>query len=346
MSETLLRVKNLHVRFEGQDAVVHAVRGVDFEVARGETLGIVGESGSGKSVTQMAVMGLLGPNAVVTAEGLDFDGHDLLTTSASAQRRLRGRRIAMIFQDPMTSLNPFLTLGTQIAEVLRLHRGLRGRALRRATIEALAEVQIPRPELRVEQYPHEFSGGMRQRAMIAMMIAGRPDLLIADEPTTALDVTVQAQILELLRELQRERSMSIILITHDLGVVAGFAERVAVMYAGRIVEASATEALFDAPAHPYTRGLRASIPRLDRDVESLRAIPGAPPDLSALLRECPFRPRCAFAVKRCAEEEPGLLDRALRPGTEHRAACWREVHEVAALEAAAAAAAPREEPLR
>ncbi|MCA8972479.1 MAG: ABC transporter ATP-binding protein, partial [Planctomycetes bacterium] len=270
--DRVLDVRGLHVSFRTQDSAVHAVRGVDLHVERGETLGIVGESGSGKSVTQMAIMGLLPDTAEVRADAIHLDGSDLIAHDAEALRKLRGSHMSMIFQDPMTSLNPFLTLGTQIAEMLRLHRGLRGRELRDAVVQALAEVQIPKPALRAEQYPHEFSGGMRQRAMIAMMLAGRPKLLIADEPTTALDVTVQAQILELLAELQRERGTSIVLITHDLGVVAGSAQRVAVMYAGRVVEEATTEALFARPSHPYTRGLLASIPRLDQDEGALQPI--------------------------------------------------------------------------
>lgn len=333
-TETLLEVENLHVRFAGQDGVVHAVRGIDFSVAKGETLGVVGESGSGKSVTQMALMDLLPDSARITADTMRFDTHDLARLAPEARRALRGKHLSMVFQDPMTSLNPFLTLGTQIAEMHRLHRGLRGRTLRDATVASLAEVGIPKPALRVEQYPHEFSGGMRQRAMIAMMLAAQPELLIADEPTTALDVTVQAQILELLAKLQRERGMSIILITHDLGVVAGFAHRLLVMYAGRVVEEAATDALFARPSHPYTRGLLGSIPRLDQEGKSLTAIPGSPPDLGDLPVGCPFRDRCTFVVERCAQEEPPLLDRSEGSVAGHRAACWREVRELDAPELA------------
>ncbi len=312
-----LEVSDLRVSFPTEDGLVEAVRGVSYELGVGETLGVVGESGSGKSVTHLAMMGLLPETARVAAGRLAFEGEELLEMDEARRRAMRGKEIAMIFQDPMTSLNPFSTLGTQIAEMLRMHQGLRGKALVDGAVRALAEVGIPKPEIRIEQYPHEFSGGMRQRAMIAMMLAGHPKLLIADEPTTALDVTVQAQILELLRGLQEARGMSIILITHDLGVVAGQAHRVAVMYAGRIVEEAETRTLFARPSHPYTRGLLSSIPRLDRDEEQLVPIPGTPPDLLHLSGGCPFRPRCSFAEPACGESEPAL--REIGPG--HRIAC-------------------------
>ncbi|MEZ5987967.1 MAG: ABC transporter ATP-binding protein [Planctomycetota bacterium] len=321
LHEHALEVDGLKVRFHTDDGVVEAVRGVSYTLARGETLAVVGESGSGKSVLHMAMMDLLPPSAEVRARGLRIAGRNVLGMSGEDRRRLRGKEIAMIFQDPMTSLNPFTTLGTQIAEMLRLHRGLRGRRLREAVVGALDEVQIPNAAYRVEQYPHEFSGGMRQRAMIAMMLAGQPEVLVADEPTTALDVTVQAWIMELLASLQQQRGMSIVLITHDLGLVAGSAHRVAVMYAGRIVEEATTDALFADPRHPYTRGLLASVPRLDHDGGELYQIPGRPPDLGNLDRGCPFRPRCPYAVDRCAAEDPDLTERAAG----HRAACWVEL---------------------
>ncbi|HHI81337.1 MAG TPA: ABC transporter ATP-binding protein [Planctomycetes bacterium] len=327
---TFLEVSDLRVRFPTEDGMVEAVRGVSYELGIGETLGVVGESGSGKSVTHLALMGLLPDTAQIRADQLAFEGRDLLEMEEGQRRALRGKEIAMIFQDPMTSLNPFSTLGTQIGEMLRMHQGLRGKALVEGAIQALAEVGIPKPEARIEQYPHEFSGGMRQRAMIAMMLAGHPKLLIADEPTTALDVTVQAQILELLQGLQEARGMSIILITHDLGVVAGQAHRIAVMYAGRIVEQAGTRTLFARPSHPYTRGLLASIPRLDRDEEQLIPIPGTPPDLLHLDGGCPFRPRCNFAVSACAEREPDLRE----VGEGHAIACHVDLPEFLGVESA------------
>ena len=320
-NEIVLDVQNLRVTFRSEDGDVRAVRGLSYELGLGETLAVVGESGSGKSVTHLAMMDLLPATAVINADRLRLVGRNLLEMSPREKRRMRGSDMAMIFQDPMTSLNPFSTLGTQIAEMLRLHRGLRGKALREAAIQALDEVGIPNAEARIEQYPHEFSGGMRQRAMIAMMLAGEPEVLIADEPTTALDVTVQAQIMELLGSLQRERGMSIILITHDLGLVAGSSHRVAVMYAGRIVEQGTTEEIFADPRHPYTRGLLASVPRLDQEGGELYQIPGTPPDLAHLEPGCPFRERCEFAIEECASREPDLVD--ARPG--HSVACHVEL---------------------
>ncbi|PIE23485.1 MAG: glutathione ABC transporter ATP-binding protein [Planctomycetota bacterium] len=321
--EILLELDGLQVEFRTEDGVVRAVRGLSYSLRRGETLGVVGESGSGKSVSHMALLGLLPPNARIDAEQLQVQDQDLLASSESMFRKIRGRKIAMVFQDPMTALNPFLTLGTQIGEMLHLHRGLRGRKKREAAVQALAEVGIPDPELRVEQYPHEFSGGMRQRAMIAMMLAGDPEILIADEPTTALDVTVQAQILELLHGLQERRGMSIVLITHDLGVVAAYAHRVLVMYAGRIVEMAGCRELFARPSHPYTRGLLGSIPRLDQEGATLQPIGGQPPDLANLPSGCPFRERCSFVEPRCAEEDPQL--REIGDGTPHQISCHLEL---------------------
>lgn len=321
LRENLLEVDGLHVDFHTDDGLVHAVRGVSYQLARGETLGIVGESGSGKSVTHLALLDLLPPSARIRARELRMAGRNLLKLSPKERRKMRGRDIAMIFQDPMTCLNPFLTLGTQIAEMFKLHQGLRAAKLKEATIKALHDVGISKAEDRIEQYPHEFSGGMRQRAMIAMMLAARPDVLIADEPTTALDVTIQAQIMALLRKLQKDRGMSIVLITHDLGLIAGFAQRVLVMYAGRIVEEGPTEAIFKDPRHPYTIGLMDSVPRLDQDIDRLKQIPGQPPDLSRLGQGCPFQERCSFVEKRCGLEDPELK----ACGSEHRVACYVDI---------------------
>ncbi|MFQ5426099.1 MAG: ABC transporter ATP-binding protein [Gaiellales bacterium] len=317
MPDKILDIHRLIVDFHTDDGVVHAVRGVTYALGRGESIGIVGESGSGKSVTHLALMGLLPDSAKIRTDATRFGGRNLFELPPKDLRKLRGREIAMIFQDPMTALNPYLTLGTQIAEMFRLHHGLRGGALDEATIRALAQVGIPKPELRVEQYPHEFSGGMRQRAMIAMMLAAKPSVLIADEPTTALDVTVQAQILRLLKRLQKEQRMSIVLITHDLAVVAGFTDRVLVMYAGRIVERARTADLFSNPLHPYTKGLLASIPRLDRDDADLEQIHGQPPDLSNIPHGCPFLERCSYAEPRCETSDPELMHRM----EEHHVAC-------------------------
>jgi len=317
MAAPLLRVRNLVTRFSGMTVVDR----VSFDLAPGETLGIVGESGSGKSVTALSLMRLIDPPGSVAADELSFEGEPLLAKSEAAMRRIRGERIAMIFQEPMTSLNPLFTVGDQIGETLRHHQGL-GRAEARAkAIELLKRVEIPSAERRIDDYPHRMSGGMRQRVMIAMALACRPKLLIADEPTTALDVTIQAQILDLLRALQREFGMAVILITHDLGVVAEFVQRVIVMYAGRIVEDGPVAALFAQPAHPYTEGLLASIPELDHRVERLAAIPGAIPSPRELPQGCRFHPRCAHARPECAVAEPPLLSL----GSERAAACIRHV---------------------
>jgi peptide/nickel transport system ATP-binding protein len=319
----LLRVANLRTHFHTRDGVVRAVDGVSFEVGAGETLAIVGESGCGKSVTSMSILRLLPTPPARYVEGrVEFDGRDLLTLSEAEMRRIRGNAIAMIFQEPMTSLNPVLTVGRQIAEALVLHRGLaEGDALARA-IAMLRKVHIPEPERRVKQYPHELSGGMRQRVMIAMALACGPRLLIADEPTTALDVTIQAQILELMRELRDESGASIILITHDLGVVAEMAHRVVVMYAGRKVEEAPVEELFDRPRHPYTRGLLGSMPHLgdslDHEGKRLVEIPGLVPSLKDPAPGCLFAPRCPNARDRCRVEVPPLEGHG--PG--HWVACW------------------------
>ncbi|MFO7179470.1 MAG: ABC transporter ATP-binding protein [Pseudomonadota bacterium] len=315
--EPLFEVKGLEVEFETDSGPARAVRGVDFTVNRGETVALVGESGCGKSVTALATMGLL-PNSARVRGSVRIGGKELIGLPEPELRRVRGGEIAMVFQEPMTSLNPVFRIGQQIAEVLVLHRGLDERAARREAIELLARVGIPLPERRVDQYPHELSGGMKQRVMIAMAIAGRPRLLIADEPTTALDVTIQAQILELLQSLRRDHDMAMLMITHDLGIVAHFAERVNVMYAGKLVESSRVVDLFDAPLHPYTRALLGALPRPGRSRERLEAIPGRVPPPDRMPRGCPFAPRCKLSMPVCAERMPELAERA----PEHRAACF------------------------
>ena len=318
----LLRIEGLRTVFRQKMGEVPAVDGVDLAVERGETLGIVGESGCGKSVLSLSIMRLVAAPGRIAAGRVLFEGNDLLGLPAAAMRAIRGNRIAMIFQEPMTSLNPAHSVGRQIMEAMRAHdRSLGARALRARAVEALARVRIPAPERRLHEYPHQLSGGMRQRVMIAMALACRPDLLIADEPTTALDVTVQAEILALLGDLQRETGMAIILITHDLGVVAETADRVAVMYAGRIVEQGPVGALFDDPQHPYTLGLLGSIPRLEQTHERLLAIDGAVPPPFALPSGCRFHPRCVFAHEACAETDPKLARVGADAG--HRVACLR-----------------------
>ncbi|MGH6959777.1 MAG: ABC transporter ATP-binding protein, partial [Dongiaceae bacterium] len=304
----LLEVRDLEVTFATARGRLEAIRGVDLRVQSGETLGLVGESGCGKSVTMLAVMGLL-PASVQIKGSIRFRGMELAGRPQKELAKLRGARIGMIFQDPMTALNPVLPIGAQIAEAIRIHdatvsaRGAAGRA-----VDMLKLVAIPFPERRALQYPHELSGGMRQRAMIAMAMANEPELLIADEPTTALDVTVQAQIIELLRRLQATHRMGLVLISHDLGIVAGTADRVAIMYAGRIVERGVVEDIFDRPRHPYTRGLLASLPKIDNQTTRLTAIDGAPPSLAARPSGCAFHPRCRHAIERCAAQEPILRD--------------------------------------
>ena len=315
---------------------MHAVNGVSFEIAPGETLGIVGESGSGKSVTSLAILGLLARNGRVVSGRALFGGRDLIQLKDSELRRIRGREIATIFQDPMTSLNPVLTIGRQIREVLEEHFGMKKDAATRRAGELLERVGIPSPELRLKDYPHQFSGGMRQRAMIAMALATEPKLLIADEPTTALDVTIQAQILDLLRELVAERGTALILITHDLGVVAGMCERVHVMYGGLIMEAASAEQLFARPRHPYTLGLLQSVPRLDAVRRArLKPIEGQPRDMLTAPRACPFQPRCAYEVEQSRLNVPPL--RELEPG--HWVACFNPVPEGAWEEQRAAVTA-------
>ena len=317
---TLLSIEGLQTVFRGQGGDIAAVDGVSVSVDRGKTLGIVGESGCGKSMLSLSVMRLVPSPGRIAGGRVTFDGQDLLGLPIADMRAIRGRRIAMIFQEPMTSLNPVFTVGDQIMEALRAHdRQSPNAELRRRTVAALDQVRIPSPARRFDDYPHQMSGGMRQRVMIAMALACRPDLLIADEPTTALDVTVQAQILDLLRDLQAETGMAIILITHDLGIVAEMADEVAVMYAGRVVEQAPGPAIFDDPQHPYTLGLLGSIPRIEEDRARLLAIEGAVPAPFDLPTGCRFHPRCVFAAERCLTEDPPLLPM----GPQHSAACIR-----------------------
>ena len=319
-SDPILAIENLKVIFHGdRGSVTHAVDGLDLTIRRGETLGLVGESGCGKSVTALSVMGLL-PKASAEVSGhIRFDSADLLALPDRAMRDLRGDRLAMIFQEPMTSLNPSLSIGEQIAESLIHHRGLSRSEARARTIELLRLVKIPSPEQRVDDFPHRLSGGMRQRAMIALALACDPELLIADEPTTALDVTIQAQILELMRDLKASTGIAIVLITHDLGVVAEICDHVAVMYAGEIVEYAPADALFATPQHPYTIGLLGSIPRLEAKSESLAAIDGMVPDMAELPAGCRFAPRCPFVRERCTQAAPPLA----LVGPNHRSRCIR-----------------------
>ncbi|MBW0119036.1 ABC transporter ATP-binding protein [Pseudonocardia abyssalis] len=303
----LLEVDGLHVEFHTRDGVAKVLNGVSYSVAAGETLAVLGESGSGKSVTANTVMGILPmPPGRITAGSIRYRGEELLTAEDERRRELRGENIAMIFQDALSALNPVYTVGFQIGEQLRTRRGMSRKDAEKRAVELLDQVGIPGATQRVRNYPHEFSGGMRQRAMIAMSLALDPDVLIADEPTTALDVTVQAQIMDLLKDIQTERHMGLILITHDLGVVAEVADRIAVMYAGRIVENADVHALYANPCHPYTRALLESIPRLDSKGTELRAIKGLPPNLTNIPSGCPFHPRCPMAVDRCREVVPSL----------------------------------------
>jgi oligopeptide transport system ATP-binding protein len=319
----LLSVRDLEVTFGSGDRVVHAVNGISYDLAPGETLGIVGESGCGKSVSSLAIMRLLPkPAARVRSGAVVFEGQDLLELSDEEMRRIRGDRLAMIFQDPMTSLNPVLPIERQLTEVLETHRRLKRRGAIDRAVELLELVGIPAARKRLNDYPHQFSGGMRQRVMIAMAIACDPQLLIADEPTTALDVTIQAQILDLMRTAVTERGTALILITHDLGVVAGMAQRINVMYAGHIVERAETDELYGRPRHPYTVGLLRSIPRLDEQGRGeLVPIQGAPPDLSREIRGCPFADRCFNVLDRCREEMPPL-EQAPSAADGHLVACW------------------------
>jgi peptide/nickel transport system ATP-binding protein len=315
----LLEVRDLHTSFKTDDGVVRAVEGVSFSVDKGQTLGIVGESGSGKSVTCLTIMGLNNrQNARSSGEAL-FKGEDLLTATPRRLRELRGNDIAMIFQDPMTSLNPVHKIGDQLAEAMRLHEDVSKGQARKRALDLLKAVGIPRPERRVDDYPHQFSGGMRQRVMIAMALINNPDLLIADEPTTALDVTTQAQIISLIERLQQEFGSAVIMITHDLGVVAEIADDVVVMYAAEVVEHAGVEEIFKRPHHPYTWGLMGSLPRLDADVERLVQIQGQPPSLLRPPPGCRFHPRCPYVMPVCREQDPELVEVPNTP--EHLQAC-------------------------
>ncbi len=324
----LLAVRGLSTEFRTDEGTVRAVNGVSLELPRGRTLGIVGESGSGKSVTSLSVMRLIpDPPGRIVGGQIEFDGRDLLALADEEMRRVRGRRIAMIFQDPMTSLNPFMRVADQLTEVTRLHLGHSAPQALAHAIEMLEMVGIPEARARIRSYPHEFSGGMRQRVMIAGALSCQPELLIADEPTTALDVTTQAQILDLIRRLQRETGTSVILITHDLGVVAGMADEVAVMYAGMVFERTSAAGLFARPGNPYTRGLLRSVPAPSTTHEKLFQIPGTPPDMTALPAGCPFAPRCDRAAEVCRHETPPFT--ALGDG--HHSLCHfaAEVHQEA-----------------
>jgi peptide/nickel transport system ATP-binding protein len=306
MSDPLLEITGLRAAFPGPDGPAEAVRGVDFRLEPGKVLGIVGESGSGKSVAMMALLQLLPEQAMVSGSAR-LSGQELIGMKPTQMRHIRGRRIGCIFQDPLSAFNPVLTIGAQIVEAIRLHdRKISSRAAWQSAEQLLVSVAIPQPSLRMGQYPHEFSGGMRQRAMIAMALANKPDLLIADEPTTALDVTVQAQILDLLKRLVREQGIGMVLITHDLGVVAGMADDIAVMYGGRVVERGSVEAVFYETRHPYTRGLINAMPKLDRPTDTLVAIDGTPPSIWARPPGCSFAPRCTFADQQCASADPRL----------------------------------------
>ncbi|MGN9756494.1 ABC transporter ATP-binding protein [Streptomyces sp. SD31] len=322
----LLEVRDLRVEFRTRDGVAQAVNGVNYAVDAGETLAVLGESGSGKSVTAQAVMGILDmPPGRITGGEILFQGRDLLKLKEEERRKVRGAEMAMIFQDALSSLNPVLTVGDQLGEMFVVHRGMSRKDARAKAVELMDRVRIPGARERVRQYPHQFSGGMRQRIMIAMALALEPALIIADEPTTALDVTVQAQVMELLAELQREYRMGLILITHDLGVVADVADKIAVMYAGRIVESAPVHALYKAPAHPYTRGLLDSIPRLDQKGQELYAIKGLPPNLMNIPPGCAFHPRCPLAQDLCRTDVPPLYE-VTDSDTARGSAChfWRE----------------------
>ncbi|MCL4559901.1 MAG: ABC transporter ATP-binding protein [Chloroflexi bacterium] len=320
MSELLLNVKDLRTRFHTRDGLVHAVNGVSFFVKEGETLGIVGESGCGKSVTVMSILRLIPspPGEVVSGEAL-YLGRDLLKMSNDEIRHIRGSQLSMVFQDPMTSFNPVMTIGHQVAEPLMAHQEMTRKQAYARAAELLNLVGIPNASERLGDYPHQFSGGMRQRAMIAMALSCNPPLFIADEPSTALDVTIQAQILDLVKHLRDEFGMAVIWITHDLGIIAGLADRVAVMYAGFIIEEAAVDDLYDHPSHPYTIGLLGSLPRMDESGQRrLTSIEGMPPVLYQPPTECPFLSRCTYKIDRCSKENPSLMP----VDDDHRAACW------------------------
>ena len=318
--ELLLEVKNLQTRFHIAEGTVHAVNGISFSLKFGETIAVVGESGCGKSVTMMSVLRLIPiPPGEIAAGQAFYLGRDLLQASEAEMEHIRGKEIAMVFQDPMTSLNPVLTIGRQLSETLQVHLGMDKQQAHQRAIELLDMVGIPDAARQLKDYPHQFSGGMRQRVMIAMALACEPSLLIADEPTTALDVTIQAQIIELVQHLREKLNMTVIWITHDLGVVAEIAERVIVMYAGFIVEEALVDDLYEEPRHPYTEALLAALPRIERRRDQrLRSIPGAPPNLLVAPKGCPFVPRCEYVIDRCLVEMPPLV----QVGRDHRSACW------------------------
>lgn len=320
MDDTLIQVKNLQISFKYDGVMTPVIRGVSFDIKRGETLGMVGESGSGKSVTSREIMRLIAtPPARIDSGEILFEGRDILKMSDDELRSIRGNRISMIFQEPMTSLNPVYTCGDQIMEVIRLHKGVSKKEARQMAIEMLREVGVQSPETRVDCYPHELSGGMRQRVMIAMALSCSPTLLISDEPTTALDPTIQAQILQLIKDMKKKLNMSVLFITHDLGVVAQNCDRVVVMYAGKIVEVAVVCELFDHPAHPYTQGLIMSIPKMSSDVEELYSIDGSIPSFGSLPGGCTFGPRCPYFTEECTKSEPVLKD----IGGGHLCACHR-----------------------
>ncbi len=316
----ILEVKNLKTTFFTEDGKVQAVRGIDFNIKKGESVGIVGESGCGKSVTMLSIMRLLSSNANFSADYINFEGENLINKTRADMRGIQGNQIGMIFQDPMTSLNPVFTIGDQICEPLKIHQKLKGAEAKKKAVELLKLVGIPSPESRLKQYPHEFSGGMRQRVMIAIALSCNPRLLIADEPTTALDVTIQAQILDLMNELKAKLDMSIIMITHDLGVIASTCSKVIVMYGGLIIEEASADELFENAKHPYTWGLINSLPRVTEGgkKEKLFPIPGSPPDLLAPPKGCPFAPRCQKAMMICQDYMPNFCD----VSETHKVACW------------------------
>jgi oligopeptide transport system ATP-binding protein len=323
--DVLMEIKNLTTRFYTEDGVVHAVNGISYTLEKGRTIGVVGESGCGKSVHALSIMRLIPtPPGKIEGGEIWFDGRDLLKLSEAEMRRIRGAEVAMVFQDPMSSLNPVYTVGFQIAEALKLHQGMSDAEARARADELLEMVGIPEARQRLDDYPHQFSGGMRQRAMIAMALSCNPELLIADEPTTALDVTIQAQIVDLVMRLQEQLGMAVMWITHDLGIVAGMARDVNVMYAGYIVERGQVRDIYKRPRHPYTLGLLGSLPRLDEAPGTkLVSIPGLPPDLISLPAGCPFVARCTYAVDQCLEQMPPLEE---TNGQDHTVACWRWEH--------------------
>ncbi|WP_027724030.1 ABC transporter ATP-binding protein [Tuberibacillus calidus] len=317
MAEEVLRVKDLEVQFKTAEGYLSAVRGISFNLKKGETVCVVGESGCGKSISALSIMGLLPANGRIANGEIWFDGKDLVKLRQDEIQKIRGNDISMIFQEPMTALNPVFTIGFQLCEPLRIHQNLNKTVAAKKAVELLKQVGISEPERRMKQYPHELSGGMRQRVMIAIALACEPKILIADEPTTALDVTIQAQILDLLNELKQKFNTSVIMITHDMGVVAEVADRVIVMYAGEVVEEGDVETIFNDPQHPYTQGLLASVPNVDREQEELTAIPGSMPSLNEKIEGCRFHPRCPFATEKCKLQHPSMTMIG-----NHKVRCW------------------------